>query len=223
MTRKFLLSVTGSGAAAALAAVVVLSVAPGEQSGLAPTLSSSSGPEATSEGIKVHGHWTIEVRDPDGSLVSRREFENALASPGSFGLGEILTRRKSVGSWFIWVHNTVDANRPCLDSSSNPAACTISESTHTGTSPQLFKNLTLAFPAFITSGPHELVLSGNATAQRDASINLIQTGMGQCDGTISPSACVTLGATHFTVASLATPQPVQTGQTILVTVVISFS
>ncbi len=26
-----------------------------------------------SEGIKVHGHWVIEVRDPDGTLVTRQE------------------------------------------------------------------------------------------------------------------------------------------------------
>jgi len=33
------------------------------------------------EGITVHGHWTIEVRNPDGSLVRRVEFENSL-DPG---------------------------------------------------------------------------------------------------------------------------------------------
>lgn len=34
-----------------------------------------------SEGIKVHGHWVIEVRNPDGSLVNRVEFENSI-DPG---------------------------------------------------------------------------------------------------------------------------------------------
>jgi len=28
----------------------------------------------------VHGHWTIDVREPDGTLVSHNEFENALVS-----------------------------------------------------------------------------------------------------------------------------------------------
>ncbi len=31
------------------------------------------------EGLKVHGHWVIEVRNPDGSLVRHVEFENSLA------------------------------------------------------------------------------------------------------------------------------------------------
>lgn len=30
------------------------------------------------EGIKIHGHWIIDVRDPDGKLVSHRDFENAI-------------------------------------------------------------------------------------------------------------------------------------------------
>jgi hypothetical protein len=33
------------------------------------------------EGITVHGHWSIEIRNPDGSLVRHVEFENSL-DPG---------------------------------------------------------------------------------------------------------------------------------------------
>jgi hypothetical protein len=36
------------------------------------------------EGIKVHGHWTIEVRKPNGKLISHTEFENSLI-PGGGG------------------------------------------------------------------------------------------------------------------------------------------
>lgn len=56
------------------------------------------------EGIKVHGHWTIEVRNPDGSLVTHREFENSLV-PGNSGGGPflslVLSRGISVGTWEI--------------------------------------------------------------------------------------------------------------------------
>src|SRR5713226_6208411 len=38
------------------------------------------------EGIKVHGHWTIDVRNPDGTLVTHREFENSLAASGTLSL-----------------------------------------------------------------------------------------------------------------------------------------
>ena len=36
---------------------------------------SESGSE--SEGIKVHGDWTVEVTNPDGSLATRKQFANA--------------------------------------------------------------------------------------------------------------------------------------------------
>ena len=48
-----------------------------------PTPSAATGepaPKGAHEGIKVHGHWTIEVRNPDGTLAARREFENSLSS-----------------------------------------------------------------------------------------------------------------------------------------------
>jgi len=35
------------------------------------------------EGIKVHGHWVLEIKNPDGSLASRHEFENSLV-PGGY-------------------------------------------------------------------------------------------------------------------------------------------
>ena len=44
------------------------------------------GGEGMHEGIKVHGHWVIEVRNPDGRLVQRRDFENSLTSVGAQNL-----------------------------------------------------------------------------------------------------------------------------------------
>jgi hypothetical protein len=40
-----------------------------------PMVLSESGSE--SEGIKVHGDWTVEVTNPDGSLATRKQFANA--------------------------------------------------------------------------------------------------------------------------------------------------
>jgi hypothetical protein len=28
-------------------------------------------------GLKIHGHWVVEVKRPDGTLADRREFENS--------------------------------------------------------------------------------------------------------------------------------------------------
>lgn len=58
--------------------------------------------------FKVHGHWTIEVRDPDGSLAERREFENATTLAGRKALarffrGAWATDGADVGTWSIGV------------------------------------------------------------------------------------------------------------------------
>lgn len=56
---------------------------------------------APSEGIKVHGHWTIEIRNPDGSLASHSEFENSLADSGKWHLAGILGKFYTVDAWEI--------------------------------------------------------------------------------------------------------------------------
>jgi hypothetical protein len=32
------------------------------------------------EGIRIHGHWVLQVKNPDGSLGERREFDNSLTN-----------------------------------------------------------------------------------------------------------------------------------------------
>ncbi len=41
----------------------------------------ASGQPAT-EGIEVHGNWTIDIHDPDGTLAASHEFANALTETG---------------------------------------------------------------------------------------------------------------------------------------------
>jgi hypothetical protein len=35
------------------------------------------------EGIKIHGHWIIDLRNPDGKLVEHRDFYNSLVTGGA--------------------------------------------------------------------------------------------------------------------------------------------
>ena len=52
------------------------------------------------EGIKVHGHWIIDVRNPDGSLAQHRDFENSLADGGYFLTGAV-SGYALIGGYFI--------------------------------------------------------------------------------------------------------------------------
>ena len=60
----------------------------------AKTSESKTAPAApakgTHEGIQVHGHWTIEVSNPDGTVTAHREFENAIQGIGQSYLGGLL-------------------------------------------------------------------------------------------------------------------------------------
>jgi hypothetical protein len=68
-----------------------------------------------SEGIKVHGHWTIEIRNPDGSLASHSEFENELVpDEGSQVLAGVLGNQFTVDSWTLWVSDgSIEGRGPC--------------------------------------------------------------------------------------------------------------
>jgi hypothetical protein len=52
-------------------------------------------------GIKVHGHWTIDVLDRDGTLAKHVEFENGLTLIGAEALPAILGRTMTPGAWAI--------------------------------------------------------------------------------------------------------------------------
>ncbi|MFC1981108.1 hypothetical protein ACFLVN_02560 [Chloroflexota bacterium] len=53
------------------------------------------------EGITVHGHWTVNVLNPDGSMVAHREFDNRLVGDGNEKLTSILARQHTPGRWFV--------------------------------------------------------------------------------------------------------------------------
>ena len=59
---------------------------------------SRGGPE---EGIRVHGHWTIVIENPDGAVVSQHEFENSLVNTGPDLLAQLLARMATPGAWEI--------------------------------------------------------------------------------------------------------------------------
>ena len=174
---------------------------------VAPAAEPSGG---TQEGIKVHGRWIIEVRDPDGTLVSRTEFDNALQGGGAT-LAKVLSRERVVGEWRVSLFNLVSTLNPCEGATSTPASCGITESDES--SPNLFPTLT------VTRSGEQVVLSGTATAQRGGAINRVSTTLKDCHPAV-PSSCSSQG--QFTTQTI-TSVPVSQGQGILVTVTLSFS
>src|SRR5882672_4425728 len=64
------------------------------------------------EGIKVRGHWAIDVRNPDGTLVAQREFDNAITQTGRGYIARVLARTNYLTPWEIELGSST-GNGPC--------------------------------------------------------------------------------------------------------------
>lgn len=186
------------------------------------TSSSQGGPK---EGIKVHGHWTIEVRNPDGKLVTHREFENGLSSTAP--LAALLGRTKTVGAWAIKLFSN-GSQELCFSADAGSLPCLIQESSFPANGQDLWNTLTFSLPV---SGldANAFILNGITTAGSGPNyIRYVETYLRVCDANITSLACGTSqSATSYRFTSTSIPEPnwvpVVKGQIIQVTVKITFS
>lgn len=209
----------GLAALATVALLLTFVIVPGvSQKPAAPIQKAAYTPNGQSEGIAVHGHWTIEVRNPDGTLTERREFENALnPDMGAQTLAKLLARQVTPGGWTITLAATPTSGTLPWDGGGF-----IVEGTYPRTESNRFKTLTISVP---TSGDNrnKLVLSGSATAQREGNIGFVGTLIDALSATEVRSSLYTMWDTGFTSAFLSSPVALTAGQTVTVTVVIGFS
>jgi hypothetical protein len=64
------------------------------------------------QGLTVHGHWVINVRNPDGTLAQHREFANSLQNSAQGFLVGLLSGYMVPGDWMI-VLGAQNGNGPC--------------------------------------------------------------------------------------------------------------
>lgn len=157
-----------------------------------------------SQNIRVHGHWVIEVRNPDGSLAARREFENSLSSGnngnGAALLAALLGRSLTGGSWGVvlwaggWAFVVSEAN------SGSVAYCQNLLTVQGAGAPiSCFSSLSIAAPTYNSnSGAFSgttLTLSGSFTVPQSypsafpTSFSQVQTFNIACAPSDSPATC----------------------------------
>lgn len=202
--------------------------AQGEESESSVAEEKSSG-DGRHEGIKVHGHWTIEVRNPDGAVVTHREFENSLEhglGQGSQFLASVLGRQGTVGTWTIVLGSNANAAlNPCINGVA-PAPCLILEaSSGQATAAYAFATSTIS-----VASNGSLVLSGTMVAGQNGVIDNVGTTANACGPTTTPATCNYVSSPvpvtnnyAFTGAFLSPAVNVSLGQTVAVTVTFSFS
>jgi hypothetical protein len=173
------------------------------------------------EGITVHGHWVITVKNPDGTVATRREFENGLNMGNGTGgtglLASILGRAASVGSWGIQFVDTGgkiniwEINEP---NSPQVAVCTSDASlsaqgwltadpvinnalVNLGGSGAVVcsSNLSVTVPLSANLSTGALQLSGSAVVPQNYPahdfIQYVATFNSPCQGSVASSACIT--------------------------------
>ena len=199
--------------AAACATVVLAAVAIAAALGaFSSSTSSASGSPAKAEGIKVHGAWTIEIRD-HGRTVRTARFHNDLTSKGAERLVSLLARESSVGQWMIGLTPQL------CGTTASPAFCWIDEvggtiaETHT---------VVLSTPS-TGDDAGKLVLKATVVASLDNSITTVQTSNIECPASSPPSTSCGFSGFIFSRRDLPAPIPVVAGQQVLITVKYSFS
>lgn len=170
-------------------------------------------PEAAppADTIAVHGDWTIDIYNPDGTLDERIEFENALVPENS--LAALLAGDVALEEWVVRLANDEpdEAVSPC--DLGIGASCWLFEGTPPVPGPNHFGGLA------VTSQSGSLVMAGNAVALNDGAILSVETWMQHPDGGLSPFTKREFRGSGGEV----TPIAVAAGQTVQVEVVISFT
>jgi hypothetical protein len=122
-----------------------------------------------SEGIKVHGHWTIDVLNPDGSVASHQEFANSLLNGGRSFLAQLLGRSTTVPYWII--DSGLTCAIPTQPQLGGP--CYIVEPGQPSNFVRTFRNLTL------TVTGDTLELAGSLTAENSGVISNVSVLIGE--------------------------------------------
>jgi hypothetical protein len=194
------------------------------------------------EGVTMHGHWIIDLRNPDGTIAEHRDFENALLDPtvplrvvagvdvvGDFGItiastgSYVCTAYGSgspgpLGSCLVAVSSTagLGGNSGCAGASAGFCNYTLKEVTNGG------------------GGNGAITLSGTMPVLASGAVTEVGTQIFACHtsatgfATVDPVGCYnqTEGSGYAYGNLTGTSIPalnVTTGQTIAFTVVLTFS
>src|SRR5262245_1015920 len=110
----------------------------------------------TSDGIQVRGHWSITVRNDDGTVAQHYELENALYNNGE-RLARIPTHQYTPGLWGVAFNHSQGEASLCT------GFCDIWEPPATDIYPTPFRSLNLAVTR---NAQQAIVLSGSRRMQQ---------------------------------------------------------
>ena len=154
------------------------------------------------EGVKVHGHWVIDLKDTDGKIIEHRDFQNSLVTNGALqggdlGLASVISGDASPGGLSIVFVNVdtatnTDATQYC-GGIITPSACYgFTSSNNIITTAGIgFNAIATGLTSTVILGQagttpptSSLVLSGNFTIPAGLNtINAVETYLSLCEPT----------------------------------------
>ena len=154
--------------------------------------------DASHQGIKLHGHWAIDVKNPDGTLVKHSDFENQLQYDGTQYLTALLSGYGVGGDYAIYFTN---ATASATASPTTNVVCPAPASTTTSTFPycSIVQNINTqpgifhclhyvcvggltATPAFGSgTGLPNFTLMGSITAPQAGAVVNVYVGFAGCN------------------------------------------
>jgi hypothetical protein len=203
-------------------------------------------PNGATQGIKVHGHWVIDVKNPDGTLATHREFENSLtgANQGQLLLGGLLSGYYVAGDYAIQLGSSICAG---TGKCSIIASQTGEPGSYLCTQGECFATLKYTYNLAPTTGntiDAYMVMTGSAVPDETGTLDTVSTVYNVCDFTngytgsgapvlptgvtsVAPASCIGTNNSAFIstfTSTTVTPSiSITSGQLISVTVTISFS
>jgi hypothetical protein len=194
---------------------------------------------AINQGIKMHGHWVIDVKNPDGTVVQHRDFENSLVPSASQFLIGLMSGYFIPGDYEILLQ-VPGGSAPCEGPQTGGCAIVRSLTTFPGANDCLiyYCGTGLTYTYNLANSPYSMVLAGSITANQAGSIGEVVTRYNSCGNTSevfgtpttietsSPASCVANTTTNLfgsLSSATITSVPVANGQIIQVTVTITFS
>lgn len=190
---------------------------------------------STHTGVTVRGYWKIDVRNPDGTLASHTEFQNALTPSGQTLLTGLLSGEYVLGQWSIGLDGA-NGNNLCrfLTSPAGSSCGIVDTSREASLTPEgrefVFANLERVVPRNNGLPAGTLGLAGFAKVTRNTpglALSGVWTQAVVCDNTKTAAQCQAgasfLSILQFTGHTLTEPIPVTFGQIVQVSVDISFS
>jgi hypothetical protein len=234
---------TPAGASVVDAAPAMQAATPNPAAEPLPAKPAASAAGGNHEGIKVSGHWVIEVKNPDGKVVTHREFENNLVTGGQGDaiLSNLLTGNAVAGVWDIQLQsNTSPA--ACPSDPTNGGLCTFVPPGNSlwtlqalDQPPPFCPGANYCFTTLtVTNINNSIVLAANFTPSWTGAVNYVLTALSTCPQQVvgaitSPAGCLTanldaqIARNQFTnYGPIQPPVPFSPGQFVTVDVTFSF-